>query len=339
MQDQLTEQAAKIGTEHGRNAASYVFDGNTTDDTYRAVLAGIDDGDPQVMDAYRTPGLSGEYGDDYSERDLISDLTSDECRDQGHDASDHEDWDDAASAYSDAASEAFWAEIERIARDHVLPGRVSALRSAGFSVRYAYRPDEGQSYIAWHDLSDSPVDAEPFVNLSSIARGDDAAGQTTTLARSNYRSLVRDYPDTFCPVSYANVDALGTFVADLSDELTEVLTGLAEEYPVYDEEDMSELESDETTESYADYARADAEHEMDEETRDLWDQLALVSDTAQESLWWQVCSDNQGNDYAEHDGYSANWDLRRFLPALSDALAAFFSAAETMPGQGMLFAS
>jgi hypothetical protein len=110
MQDQTTDQARKIGSEHGKAAASWVFDGNTTDENYRATLAGIENGDPQVMDAYRTPDLSGEYSGDYTDQDLAADLGLDQ---------DSDSLDDAATAYLDATSEAFWSEVERIAREHV----------------------------------------------------------------------------------------------------------------------------------------------------------------------------------------------------------------------------
>jgi hypothetical protein len=103
-----TDAAAKIGAEHGKNAASWVFDGNTTTDTYRWYLRGIDEGDPEVLDSLREPSLSGEFADDYDERDLIRDLELDD-----------DDIDDAAGAYNQAASEAFWREVERIARQNV----------------------------------------------------------------------------------------------------------------------------------------------------------------------------------------------------------------------------
>jgi hypothetical protein len=144
MQDQVTEQASKIGTEHGRNAASWVFDGNTSDGTYRRVLAGIEDGDPMIMDAHRTPDLSGEFVGDYSESQLITEVGL-----GNRERMPDDDWteavSEAATAYSDAASEAFWAEVERTAREHVLGGRIERLRSAGFPVRWAFRPDEHQA--------------------------------------------------------------------------------------------------------------------------------------------------------------------------------------------------
>ncbi len=106
----LTDRAAKLGHEAGIAAASWVFDGSTSRDTYLCVLQGIEAGDPGVMDAYREPSLSGEYADDYSESDLARDLGiepySELCG-------------ECADAWAEAASATFWSEVERIARHHL----------------------------------------------------------------------------------------------------------------------------------------------------------------------------------------------------------------------------
>jgi hypothetical protein len=121
----LTERAAGIGREHGRSAANWVFDGNTSRETYCRVLKGIEDIDPEVMDAYRVPDLSGEWEGNYTDPDLARDLELD-TDDLAYD----EILADAASTYLDAASEAFWAEVERIARQHVPPDTFGRRRDA-----------------------------------------------------------------------------------------------------------------------------------------------------------------------------------------------------------------
>jgi len=45
------DKAFEMGKARGEAAASWFFDGNTTDETYRRVLQGIEDGDPEVVDA------------------------------------------------------------------------------------------------------------------------------------------------------------------------------------------------------------------------------------------------------------------------------------------------
>jgi hypothetical protein len=113
MHEQLTDQAGKIGTEHGRNAAGWVFDGSTPAETYASVVRMLDDGDPEVYDAYRVPDLSGEFSDDYTSQDLAADL--DISWNNGFDPVEFSDYE---QAYLDAASCEFWDEVERIARYH-----------------------------------------------------------------------------------------------------------------------------------------------------------------------------------------------------------------------------
>lgn len=47
--------AEEMGNRNGMNAASWVIDGNTTEETCRAILKGIDDGDPMVLDSLPGP--------------------------------------------------------------------------------------------------------------------------------------------------------------------------------------------------------------------------------------------------------------------------------------------
>jgi hypothetical protein len=111
----IASDAGNLGRDAGRAAASWIFDGNTPEDTYRAVLRGIDDGDPAILDAYPPPGLSAGAG--YAEADLACDLSLD-----------HEDElpPDAVTAYLDAAGESFWHETERLAREHLTGNSANA---------------------------------------------------------------------------------------------------------------------------------------------------------------------------------------------------------------------
>lgn len=99
------------GETAGRNAASWAFDGNTTTKTYRTVLRGIQDGDPAVLDSFHTPDLSGEWSGDPTPSTLAEDydIADDDRR----------DWllDEVCNVWMDAASEAFWSEVERIATE------------------------------------------------------------------------------------------------------------------------------------------------------------------------------------------------------------------------------
>jgi Domain of unknown function (DUF4314) len=103
----ITAEAGNLGRDAGKAAASWMFDGSTPDDTYRAVLRGIDDGDPAILGAHPAPGLSASGG--YAEADLARDLGLD----------DDQLPPDAVTAYLHAAEETFWHETERIAREHL----------------------------------------------------------------------------------------------------------------------------------------------------------------------------------------------------------------------------
>jgi hypothetical protein len=102
-------QVWETAQKNGRDAASWIFDGNTTRETYERFQKGIDEGDPEVLDSVRTPSLSGEYSDDYSEEQLMED-----CGYVDHDGTDLRNA--LAEQYLLEVSTAFWHEIERMAR-------------------------------------------------------------------------------------------------------------------------------------------------------------------------------------------------------------------------------
>lgn len=70
----VRREAWDAGLEHGRAAASWFFDGNTTEETYRAVFEGMRDGDPAVMDVLPDAPLSGEWSGDPTPADVLEAL-------------------------------------------------------------------------------------------------------------------------------------------------------------------------------------------------------------------------------------------------------------------------
>lgn len=306
--DQLTIDAARIGTEHGRSAATWV---EISSANAGQILAGITDGDPAVMDSFREPDLSGEFAGDYTERDLAGALGIGE---------DSYALDDAATAYLDAASTAFWQALEHRCRVTVLEDIRQAL---GYSIRirYADRADVAADDYRWiqsvrvHDAD--AAGREPFADLGHIARGEDTADQSDTVQRSNYRRLAEDYPEALVRISWANTDTLGAFLSDLSPELAEVLGNLGDQYPIYDESDLSELESEEITASWDQYVQADLTSEiralLSEDIADLWDELP---DDDQRGMFWSVCE--ALDIYPEHDGLDVRWTVH--YPAIVEAI-------------------
>jgi hypothetical protein len=118
--------AASIGTEHGRNAASWVTDGNTDNLTYVNLWKGLECGDPAIWDSLPSPDLSGEWADGYSFRDLERDVfgaseSLDEVE-RGTDAAAHAMCDirtAVADAYDNAFRDAVEASVSETCREHL----------------------------------------------------------------------------------------------------------------------------------------------------------------------------------------------------------------------------
>ena len=101
--DEAIGKAREIGREHGENAASWVTDGNTSEETYAALLRGIEDGDPMVLDMLPAPDLSGEWADGYTPDRLSADVGW--LPEPG--THDHYDWlGELCAAYEEAFTEA-----------------------------------------------------------------------------------------------------------------------------------------------------------------------------------------------------------------------------------------
>jgi hypothetical protein len=104
----VIEQAAERGKDAGLAKASWVFDGNTSQETYERFLEGFEDGDPEIMDSYAVSPLSGEWAGE-SIPELLGDLINE---------GEEDDIQDILDAYEQAFDEAYWAELERVARFH-----------------------------------------------------------------------------------------------------------------------------------------------------------------------------------------------------------------------------
>jgi hypothetical protein len=225
-----------------------------------------------------------------------------------------------------------------------LSDKLDALRSAGFQVRYA-DPAAVYStgYVSGSSLwSEYPRDTSerPFVDFG--IRGEDMAGQSGTVDRSNFRSLERDFGATFVRVSYSNVDTLGGFPHSMSDEAIGIVIGLREVYPVYDDSDLSELESEETFESWGQYLWFDTYRSLPEEWQDVADMFAgakpLDGDPEIRDAFFAAC--HADDYYPEHDGLDVLWDDARVeelvIMALCALVAKYFGPA---PNQPVLFAA
>jgi hypothetical protein len=100
-------KARAAGYDAGKAAGSWIVDGNTSTETARALLAGIEDGDPAVLDQLPTSPLSGEWADAPTPRDVLEDVNMTE---------DDEGAEDVLSAYEEGFSSGAEDEAVRLAR-------------------------------------------------------------------------------------------------------------------------------------------------------------------------------------------------------------------------------
>lgn len=196
------------------------------------------------------------------------------------------------------------------------------LRAAGFRVGYADRDEATATGYVWcADLRDRPDEARQalYVSLEHVAKGDCNAGQSSTVHRSNYRTLHRRFPGLWTDLEYSNVTALGAFVADLPREVVDVLCHLVHGYPLADDEDHSALEADEVRASWGQWVASDVYGLLREHAQDVW---TVLPPAVVEELWWDTV---HGLDYwPDHDGHSVTWDYATVVPAFAARLVAQF---------------
>lgn len=120
--DRAIAYAAAEGTTDGRAAGSWIIDGNTSEAAARAILRGLADGDPAVLDMLPAPDLSGQYADGLTGPALVEAaiVNADDW------SMSRADWvaywaaldpfTDVCDAYEMAFSEAVAAVVERSAR-------------------------------------------------------------------------------------------------------------------------------------------------------------------------------------------------------------------------------
>lgn len=103
-------RACDLGRDAGKAAASWIFDGNTSPETYRQVLIMIEDGDPLLYSQILEPRwLGGIWAGDPTPTSLARELGLDDLLDLHL-------LDEACTEYETAASDAFWHEVEAFAR-------------------------------------------------------------------------------------------------------------------------------------------------------------------------------------------------------------------------------
>lgn len=215
-----------------------------------------------------------------------------------------------------------------------LTEKIDRLRSAGFTLSYADRfawvrtpgttywadnayhwevKERVPNYVDHGEVHTYPAEnTRAYVDLGDVARGRDYYDQTSDHQMSNYRSLRRDYPESFTDTSYSNVDSLGAYVGNLSPELVDILCGIKTEYPLYDESDLSELEQEIQQECWDSSQRYDLR-------RDLIDQ-AESDEAMEDTLDAMDEADTHANTcYGPREAYPRDTLKEMFGESLSEA--------------------
>lgn len=167
-----------------------------------------------------------------------------------------------------------------------------------------------------------------FISLGRVARVSQMC-DGSTMDESNMRSLLRDYPDTFYRVGYSGADVLGAFICDLDDDMANMLIGLVEQYPLYDESDLSELEDEQITESWGQFASADLYRGMSDKVQDEW--FAIGEERVEQLAWSlvhaakegrvKVIGYGSGDECVHHTGHEVSWDYERMTAPLASAIS------------------
>jgi hypothetical protein len=122
--DSLLTQAYDIGYEHGKNAGSWVFDGNTDQATYERYAKGLEDGDPEILDTLPNSPLSGEWADGPTPTSVLSDLGLENNDNMG-------EYDYLLDAYEQGFGEGCNNEIERVLAIQLEEDQEELLKAAG----------------------------------------------------------------------------------------------------------------------------------------------------------------------------------------------------------------
>ena len=140
--DRLHSEAHRMGSELGSDHAQWYFDGNTPDSMYAWVLRGLEDGDPEIYDTFRSSPLSGEWADEITLADLAEDLGV---------SQDDDAFDDYCRAFEDGYGVAYADEVEKIARRHMTTERTLATEMCGRFTRR--KRSDGTEYVCLTDAA------------------------------------------------------------------------------------------------------------------------------------------------------------------------------------------
>lgn len=157
-----------------------------------------------------------------------------------------------------------------------------------------YRVYRGDALAAEHQ----------YIEVAGTAWGDYCG---SSYNRSNNIALLRDFPDTFVVLSmdFSTETLLLPLGAEISEDLAEILTGIFDDYPLYDEGHHSEVEQQMTEDCWEQYGEWDLKREIIQ-ARGV--DYELPEDFDLRELWWKACEDAGFYPYAEDANSMILWD-------------------------------
>jgi hypothetical protein len=109
----MLEKARALGRAYGKAKASWAIEPERLSKVQmQAILDGIEDVDPLIMNQFKEPDLSGEYSDSPTPERLVNELEFDEDSGQAGDI------EAICEAWKEAARDTFWSEIQKTLLHH-----------------------------------------------------------------------------------------------------------------------------------------------------------------------------------------------------------------------------
>ncbi len=160
-------------------------------------------------------------------------------------------------------------------------------------------------------------DGTAFVSCDHLCVGD--YGGAGSVGEANIRSLQSDFPDSF--VRHGDYYSRRLWLPD-NEEMREIIKGLEENYPLYDEEMHSEVEMEWQQEAWDLWLEDDLVRTLPEELRE-W--VELISEDDHHTMLWLAYQQamEKTNTYPEAEYSGVYVDVDRIKDAFASALERF----------------
>lgn len=172
------------------------------------------------------------------------------------------------------------------------------------------------SYGHWNKLTDNDFLEPTTVLVPDYLSGSDYSGGTAY--RSNYNVFLEEFgdlPGVYDISGGHGTYAIGIRLDSLNDDMLDILHGL-EDYPVIDEEAMSELETEQEDEAWENWTRSEFTRALTQKFPDLEEEIEDLSNDQLFELFRE--SADKANEYWEHDAEGARINVKRIVETIDE---------------------